>query len=535
MAARKKTLLSVEEALELVFEDSPSEDGDLVTHEGDSNDSDYEPPLPERLEINKTVKNIHVEFNTNAKALKRLQAGKKMVWKVLTQEEFFIFLDIIIFSGLVHVHQRTDYWRTAWPYNFSFPADKMSRNRFETIMWSLHISNPEEDEENDRKRNTAEYDRLFKVKPLYTEITAACKAHFQPYQNISIDERMVASKARSSMKQYMKDKPTKWGFKLFVLADSSTAYTWNFFVYAGKSEFTQGQGLSYSSVIDLLPFSLLGAGYKLFVDNFYTSPALFGDLSTKGIGCCGTIRKNRVGFPHTELNDLPKKAERGDLRWIRRSKLLFVKWMDSREVNMCSTVHKAFSGQTVRRNVKERGVWQTKNVTAPDAVLAKEMVEFSGVPAAAPPRPPTPPPSLTCVPVYYGEDATTVRRYCRKCSDAGNRRVKTPVYCRKCQVPLCFTPKKNLFTARLWKFHRVVEALGSLCAITWSSPAVRLGDLDKKAENAPIRAILLKWKDAAPPTCNQWLRDIMSCLNFRSFAPQSEALMSNSIRPGVPF
>ncbi|KAF3837864.1 hypothetical protein F7725_009632 [Dissostichus mawsoni] len=55
--------------------------------------------------------------------------------------------------------------------------------------------------------------------------------------------------------------------------------------------------------------------------------------------------------------------------------------------------------------------------------LAKEMVEFSGVPAAAPPRPPTPPPSLTCVPVYYGEDATMVRRYCRKCSDAGNRRV----------------------------------------------------------------------------------------------------------------
>ncbi|KAF3861162.1 hypothetical protein F7725_001417 [Dissostichus mawsoni] len=245
-----------------------------------------------------------------------------MVWKVLTQEEFFNFLGIIIFSGLVHVHQRTDYWRTTWPYNFSFPADKMSRNHFETIMWSLHISNPEEDEENDRKRNTAEYDRLFK--PLYTEITAACKAHFQPYQNISIDERMVASKARSSMKQYLKDKPTKWGFKLFVLADSSTAYTWNFFVYAGKSEFTQGQGLSYSSVIDLLPFSLLGAGYTLFVDNFYTSPALFGDLSTKGIGCFGTIRKNRVGFPHTELNDLPKKAERGDLRWIRRSKLLFV-------------------------------------------------------------------------------------------------------------------------------------------------------------------------------------------------------------------
>ncbi|XP_034006676.1 piggyBac transposable element-derived protein 4-like [Trematomus bernacchii] len=66
---------------------------------------------------------------------------------------------------------------------------------------------------------------------------------------------------------------------------------------------------------------------------------------------------------------LPKKAERGDLRWIREGKLLFIKWMDSREVTMCSTVHEAFSGQTVQRKVKQAGVWQTKTVPVPDAVL----------------------------------------------------------------------------------------------------------------------------------------------------------------------
>uniref|UniRef100_A0A667Z4G8 PiggyBac transposable element-derived protein domain-containing protein n=1 Tax=Myripristis murdjan TaxID=586833 RepID=A0A667Z4G8_9TELE len=301
---------------------------------------------------------------------KRLQAGKKYVWRPLMMPDFYTFMAIIIFSGLVSVHHRADYWKKKWPYNFSFPSDNMTRDRFEAILWSLHLSNPADDEDNERNKNTAAYDRLFKIKPLYTKIVTACQAHFQPYRNISIDERMVASKARISMKMYIKDKPTKWGYKLFVLADSKTGYTWNFFVYTGKSSSITGQGLSYSSVMDLLPFGVLGDGYTLYVDNFYTSPALYQDLRRKNFGSCGTIRTNRVGFPKTDKNDLPKQSERGDLRWIRKDGLLFVKWMDTREVTMCSSVHGAFSGQTVSRSVKEAGVWRKKAVPAPDAVLS---------------------------------------------------------------------------------------------------------------------------------------------------------------------
>ena len=66
------------------------------------------------------------------------------------------------------------------------------------------------------------------------------------------------------MKQYMRDKPTKWGHKLFVLADSATGYTWNFFVYTGKSGVDRSNdctahGLSYSLVVDLLILYLVVA------------------------------------------------------------------------------------------------------------------------------------------------------------------------------------------------------------------------------------------------------------------------------------
>ncbi|XP_033946331.1 squamous cell carcinoma antigen recognized by T-cells 3 isoform X1 [Pseudochaenichthys georgianus] len=462
-----------------------------------------------RLFFSASVVHTLIE-NTNANALKRFQDGNKYVWKVLTVRDFYIFLTVVIFTGLVHVPHRSDYWSKKSPYDFPFPADKMSRERFEAILWSLHMSNPEEDEENERKKNTDEYDRLFKIKPLYTDIVTACKTHFQPFQNISIDERMVASKALLSTKHY---KPRKWGYKLCVLLDSSTAYTWNFIVQMRKSMLTTGQGLGYSSVMDLMPLPLLGGGYALFVENFYTSPALFEDLSTQNIGCCGTIGTNQIGFPQNELNDLPKKAERGDLRWIRKGKLLFVKWMDRFEVSMCSTVHEAFSGQTVKRKVKEAGVSQAKTVPIPDAVvdhnqnmgvrdvsdaliahynvhnkkmkwykaffyrfmdislmnsfvlhkelykmrnypssmkphtqksfreqLAAEMLEFAEGSAATPSPPP-----LACMPMYYGEDGTQSRKYCRKCYDSGILRVKTPVFCIKCQVPLCLTSKRNCY------------------------------------------------------------------------------------------
>ena len=69
--------------------------------------------------------------------------------------------------------------------------------------------------------------------------------------------------------------------------------------------------------------------------------------------------------------------------------------------------------------------------------LAAEMLVFAE--GSVPPPPPPP----TCMPMYYGADGTQSRRYCRMCQDAGILRVKTPVYCRKCQVPLCFTSKRT--------------------------------------------------------------------------------------------
>ena len=130
-------------------------------------------------------------------------------------------------------------------------------------------------------------DRLRKIRPLQEYIKNKCRDLYQPLQHLSVDERMVKSKARCHLVQYVKNKPCKWGFKCWVLADRS-GYTVDFNVYAGKSTETSEDGLSADVVLQLTaPFT--GQGYQVFCDNYYTSVKLFKNLTKEGIAATGVM------------------------------------------------------------------------------------------------------------------------------------------------------------------------------------------------------------------------------------------------------
>lgn len=319
-----------------------------------------------------TVKTI--VRNTNSNAEKRAKAGSKFLWVPLTVAEFYSYMALVVYMGLVKAKSIADYWAQKRMYSFPYPQSVMSRARFQAISWNLHLCDLQEDEENNKKKGTPGYDRLFKIKPLYTDVLSACKKHFHPNREILVDERMVATKAGIGLKRCMNDKPTKWGYRLFVLTDSLCGYTWNFFVYGGKTSTSSGKGAGYDSVMRLLDHKDLGRGYRLYTDNIYTSPTLLIDLLQNGILACGTLRQIS-SLPKT--NDLSRRSERGSIRWCRQGPLLFVKWMDSREVLMCSTIHKAFTGDTVTRNAKGAdGVWKTRPIPVPSAV--KDYSKYMG-------------------------------------------------------------------------------------------------------------------------------------------------------------
>ena len=52
----------------------------------------------------------------------------------------------------------------------------------------------------------------------------------------SIDKHMVEFKGRSSMKQYVKNKPIKWGSTFWYRCANETGYLYQFGLYLGKTE-----------------------------------------------------------------------------------------------------------------------------------------------------------------------------------------------------------------------------------------------------------------------------------------------------------
>ena len=176
---------------------------------------------------------------------------------------------------------------------------------------------------------------------------------------MAVDERMVKSHHRSGFRKFIKDKPTKWGIKLWVLADSSNGYTVDFNIYIGRAagQTISEHGLGYDVLMRLMaPY--FGKGYHLFVDNFYSTLTLYKHLYDQGVIATGTILPSRRSFPPALKNsqEWAKGRERGSMRWVRDPPCLVLQWVD-KVVSMITTVGNANEQGQVTWRVRTDGEW----------------------------------------------------------------------------------------------------------------------------------------------------------------------------------
>uniref|UniRef100_H3GV95 PiggyBac transposable element-derived protein domain-containing protein n=1 Tax=Phytophthora ramorum TaxID=164328 RepID=H3GV95_PHYRM len=251
-----------------------------------------QPDLPK-----KTKRNILTELE-----------GKKSI----QPHELCRFVGLLIARTIAPNHGKlSHHWKTTDEGSIPRGAvgSVLRRDRFMEISRNLHF-NPNGDPR-------ATTDRAWKIRKVVEMLQRTFERGYVAPSHLAFDEAMLPSRSSfNKMRVYMKDKPHKWGTKLFILS-VRRPHT---------------------------PFDARKQGMRLVVvDRFYTSVALAIQLLLMGFYCVGTIMTHRLGYCKGVIEkkkSRPATIARGSFKCVK-SKLVpnmaVISWWDSRPVHFLCT------------------------------------------------------------------------------------------------------------------------------------------------------------------------------------------------------
>ena len=150
----------------------------------------------------------------------------------------------------------------------------------------------------------------------------------------------------------MAQKPNRWGYKMFLLADSISGICYDLIFYTGKTNGRQ-YGFCTDIVLRLCETIPKMMNYKLYFDNYFTTIQLEVQLKKLGIFSIGTIRSNRL----TDINmkDIKNLKEEGGgsidyrITQVDGVELIATRWCDNNIVTCLSTLSDCESFDMVKR------------------------------------------------------------------------------------------------------------------------------------------------------------------------------------------
>ncbi len=159
--------------------------------------------------------------NNGRRLEKKSEIRKRLLgFKSITPTNLVCFVGLLLARVLCpHRRRLSHHWSLA--EDGAIPRGSfgkyMSRNRFQEICRNLHFSN------NDDPR--AATDRAWKIRPVVVALQKTFRKGYTLPPVLSFDEGMLPSRSSyNKMRVYMKDKPHKWGTKLFLTCCAKTSY-----------------------------------------------------------------------------------------------------------------------------------------------------------------------------------------------------------------------------------------------------------------------------------------------------------------------
>lgn len=184
----------------------------------------------------------------------------------------------------------------------------MSLQRFRFLLQHLRF-----DDLQTREARRA-LDRLAPIRDLFDMFVQNCGAAFTPFQYVTIDEKLEAFRGRCVFRQYIPNKPNKYGIKIFALCDPKVFYTCKMEVYVGKQPPGPWEvNNSAEAVVERMCEPIRGTGRNVTTDNWFTSFKLIEKLKKNfNLTLLGTVRKNKRELP-IEFSRPVKRPEKSSM------------------------------------------------------------------------------------------------------------------------------------------------------------------------------------------------------------------------------
>ncbi|XP_054719241.1 piggyBac transposable element-derived protein 3-like [Uloborus diversus] len=153
----------------------------------------------------------------------------------LELKEFLRFLAINLLMGIKRLPSYRDYWSSDPDLNDPFISRQLSVKRFSWILSHLHLN----DNSLQPKRGAPGYDKLYKLRPLISELSEKFLSALHPHENQVIGVSAAKFRPRCGLKP----KIDQTGYKIWLRCDES-GYACQFDICTGKAEEPPGENVA---------------------------------------------------------------------------------------------------------------------------------------------------------------------------------------------------------------------------------------------------------------------------------------------------
>lgn len=179
--------------------------------------------------------------NKNALVKRRSNPEKhKSKWsEIANTNEKKAFFGVCIAMGILKLPEIPLYWQRKYSlFEIADWNQHMNRDRFLAILRYLKFCDEEFDSQPQQVapgQPPAQPDKLYKVRRFLDHLFPRYAAEWTGHQWLAIDEQMIPYRGRVGFRQFVANKPKRFGIKVWAMADATNGYLLQQQIYTGKN------------------------------------------------------------------------------------------------------------------------------------------------------------------------------------------------------------------------------------------------------------------------------------------------------------